>query len=195
MYLSPERLLSAYCQGVFPMAEGNGDIYWYDPDPRAIIPLDQFHIPRSLSRTVRQNKYEIRIDSNFSQVIRHCSRPGLEREEIWIDSEIMMAYELLHELGFAHSVETWKDGQLVGGLYGVAINGLFAGESMFSHQRDASKVALVALVSRLKMRQFQLLDIQFQTEHLRRFGAVEISQIEYRQRLAQALQIITSFKE
>ncbi len=177
------------------MADDDGRIYWYDPDPRAIIPLDQFHLSRSLSRTVRQKKYEIRIDSSFSQVIRHCAIPGPGREETWIDAEIIAAYELLHQLEFAHSVETWKNGQLVGGLYGVSINGLFAGESMFSHERDASKVALVALVSRLRMRQFQLLDIQFQTEHLRRFGAVEIPRSEYRQKLMQALQIKTNFKE
>jgi leucyl/phenylalanyl-tRNA--protein transferase len=189
MQLTLELLLAAYSQGIFPMAHEDGEIYWYDPDPRAILPLDRFHVARSLARTMKGNRFEVSYNGAFEAVIRACARPGLGREESWINEDIMTAYSQLHEFGFAYSVETWLEGELAGGLYGVAIRGLFAGESMFSRATDASKVALVYLVERLKEGGFQLLDVQFMTEHLRRLGAIEISRKEYKRRLAQALQV------
>lgn len=195
MQLTPRLLLSAYCEGIFPMAHRDGRIYWYDPDPRAIIPLNHFHVPRRLARTVGQGVFEVRIDTKFTAVMEACAAPGRDRQTTWISAEIIQAYEALHQLGFGHSVECWQDGQLVGGLYGVAIQGLFAGESMFSKVRDSSKVALVHLVKRLKSNGFQLLDIQFITPHLRRFGAVEVSAAAYKQRLGQALLVSTQFGE
>ena len=165
-----------------------GEIYWYDPNPRAIIPLETFHVSRSLQRVVKSGRYQIRTNTSFTEVMRACAAPTPGRETTWIDEELVAVYTQLHEAGFAHSVETWQDGALVGGLYGVAIGGLFAGESMFSQARDASKVALVHLVERLRCGGYVLLDTQFMTEHLRRFGAVEISRGEYKKRLAQALQ-------
>lgn len=188
MELTPPLLLYGYSQGIFPMAHEDGNIYWYDPDPRAIIPLDdRFHIPRRLARTIRQGGFEIRFDYNFRAVIEACSRPGPGREKTWISPQIIQAYCELHDLGFAHSVETWIAGELAGGLYGVSLRGLFAGESMFSRVADASKIALVFLVERLRRQNFVLLDTQFMTEHLRRFGAVEISRRKYRSWLAVAL--------
>lgn len=192
-YLTPQMLLSAYCQGVFPMAHEDGRIYWYDPDPRAIIPLDHFHVSRSLERTIRQQRFVIRLNTAFTAVINACSAPAPGREETWINDDIIQAYTRLHRLGFAHSVEAWQANELVGGLYGVAIGGFFAGESMFSTQTDSSKVALVYLVEHLRRRHFRLLDTQFMTDHLRRFGALEISATEYRQRLGRALLMSTTF--
>ena len=193
MDLSPQLLLSAYCQGIFPMAHEDGNIYWYDPDPRAIVPLEAFHVPRSLRRTLKKGRFEIRYNSAFIPVIRACAEPGPGRGETWINQEIIVAYTRLHRLGFAHSVESWLDGELVGGLYGVAVQGVFAGESMFSRVADASKVALVYLVEQLRQGGFQLLDVQFMTEHLRRFGAVEIPAAVYKARLARALLASTQF--
>lgn len=183
MTLTVQHLLNAYYQGIFPMAHDDGNIYWYDPDPRTIIPLDRFYVPRRLARTVRQGKFEIRIDYDFRGVMEACA----ERERTWINSEIIELYSELHRLGFAHCVETWRDGKLVGGLYGVTLRGLFAGESMFSRETDASKVALVHLVERLRQRHYQLLDTQFMTSHLQRFGAIEISRSQYLHRLRRAL--------
>lgn len=191
--LDPQQLLYAYVQGIFPMAHEDGEIYWYDPDPRAILPLDDFHVPRRLARTVRQEPFEIRVDTAFREVIEACAAPAPGRESTWISDEIIEAYDRLHELGFAHSVEAWQEGRLVGGLYGVAINSFFAGESMFSRERDASKVALVHLVERLREKGFLLLDIQFLTDHFRQFGAVEIARREYRTLLARALQKENAF--
>lgn len=193
MELSAQLLLSAYCQGVFPMADEDDEIFWYDPDPRAILPLDGFHVSRSLRRKVRQGSYEVFLNRSFAAVIDACARPGRDREETWISAEIVDSYTELHQLGFAHSVETWFDGELVGGLYGVAVNGLFAGESMFSIKSDASKIALVFLVEHLRNRGFQLLDIQFMTDHLMGFGAIEIPRLDYHQRLAQAIALPVSF--
>lgn len=186
MKLTPQLLLNAYSQGIFPMAE-DGVIYWYDPDPRTIIPLDTFHVPRSLARTIRRGRFEVRADTAFRAVMEACAEPAPGREVTWINEEIIMIYCELHALGFAHSVETWQDGALVGGLYGVSLGGLFAGESMFSRATDASKVALVYLVERLRRGGFVLLDTQFMTNHLQRFGAIEISRTEYLARLTQAL--------
>ena len=192
--LSPQILLSAYCQGVFPMADEDGRIYWYDPDPRAIIPLDRFHVSHSLRRTIRQQRFDIRFNSAFTAVIKACAAPAPGREETWISEEIIQAYTRLHELGFAHCVEAWQNNELVGGLYGVAIGGLFAGESMFSHVSDSSKVALAFLVAHLNERGFQLLDTQFMTEHLRSLGAIEIPSVVYKMWLAQALLVPTTFR-
>jgi len=194
MQLTPELLLSAYCQGIFPMAQEDGAIYWYDPDPRSIIPLDGFHVSRRLARTVRNGGFEIRADTSFRAVMQACAEPAPGRESTWISPEFVDAYTQLHMLGFAHSVETWRDGRLVGGLYGVAIRGLFAGESMFNHERDASKVALVHLVERLRRGGFVLLDTQFVvTEHMRQFGTIDIPRAEYKRRLARALQVPAIF--
>ncbi|MER3419401.1 MAG: leucyl/phenylalanyl-tRNA--protein transferase [Chloroflexota bacterium] len=183
--LTPDLLVRAYCVGFFPMADSRrGHIRWYSPDPRAVIPLDTFHVPRSLRRTMRRGRFDVRVNRAFGAVIRACA----DRPETWISDEIVRAYEDLHALGLAHSVETWQEERLVGGLYGVALGGAFFGESMFSRVTDASKVALVALVERLRARGFTLLDTQFLTPHLARFGAVEIARAEYLRRLAAALE-------
>ncbi len=171
------------------MGHEDGKIDWYDPDPRCILPIDTFHVPRSLAQRIRRGGFEIRINAAFRAVMLACAAPTPERAKTWITPEILDAYCQLHEFGFAHSVETWIDGQLVGGLYGVALGGLFAGESMFSRVTDASKIALVYLNEQLRTRGFILHDTQFMTEHLRRFGAQEISRAEYHRRLQQALTI------
>lgn len=194
MEITPQLLISAYCQGVFPMAVGEGDIRWYDPDPRAIIPLDSaFHVPRRLARTIRNDGFEVRVDTCFRHVMELCAAPAADRDGTWISPELIDRYTELHQLGFAHSVETWRGGQLVGGLYGVAVRGLFAGESMFSREANASKVALVALIQRLRAGGFVLLDTQFITTHLAGFGAQEIPRAEYHRRLHAAIQIEATF--
>lgn len=169
------------------MADETGAIHWFDPDPRAILPLDTFHIPRSLARIVRQGRFEVRVDTAFGQVITACAQPAPGRETTWISPQIIAAYTQLHRLGYAHSVESWQDDRLAGGLYGVTLRGLFAGESMFSRQPNASKVTLVHLVRRLVRGGFTLLDVQFVTPHLQQFGVIQISRAEYKRRLAQAL--------
>lgn len=194
MRLSPELLLAAYSQGVFPMGEHDGSISWYDPNPRALIPLDErFHVPRSLARRIRQGGFEVHIDRDFRQTMKACAEPTPGRETTWITDEFIDVYSLLNQMGFAHSVETWIDGELAGGLYGVALGGLFAGESMFSRQSDASKIALVYLVERLRARGFVLLDTQFMTKHLCRFGTYEISRAEYKRQLKIAMMMDVSF--
>lgn len=194
MIIQAQMLINAYCQGIFPMADDDGSIYWYDPDPRAVIPLDTFHVPKRLARTVRNSNFEIRVDTCFEQVMRLCAEPSEDRESTWISEDLVKAYVELHQLGFAHSVETWQDGKLVGGLYGVAIRGLFAGESMFSRVRDSSKVALVHLVERLRNGGFVLLDTQFVVGgHMMQFGTIEIPREEYKRRLAAALLIHAEF--
>lgn len=179
--LTPELLLAAYRRGVFPMAESRHRprLYWMDPDRRGILPLDAFHVPRSLRKAVRQGRYEVRADTAFAAVIAACAEPRPGRRDTWITAEIERAYAELHALGHAHSVECWEGGALVGGLYGVAIGAAFFGESMFSRATDASKVALVHLVARLVAGGFTLLDTQFITQHLARFGAVEIERGRY----------------
>ncbi len=194
--LSPHLLINAYSQGIFPMADDDGSIYWYDPDPRAILPLDRFHVPRSLARRIRRGGFEVRFDTAFTRVMQACAEPipgRPEREKTWISPEFIDVYSELHHLGFAHSVETWIEGQLAGGLYGVSLRGLFAGESMFSRATDSSKIALVYLIERLRQGGFCLLDIQFMTPHLKQFGAVEILRADYRARLARALTVEASF--
>ncbi len=172
------------------MADEFGNIYWFDPDPRAIIPLDErFHVSKRLARTIRRGTFEIRVDTVFRTVMEACAT----RDETWISNELIELYTELHRMGFAHSVETWLGGKLVGGLYGVALRGLFAGESMFSHHRDASKVALVHLVERLRTGGFTLLDTQFITPHLARFGAIEIPREEYLLLLSDAMGVWAEF--
>jgi leucyl/phenylalanyl-tRNA---protein transferase len=183
--IDPEFLLNAYCSGYFPMADDkSGEISWYSPDPRAIFELDEFTIPRSLKLTLKKKPFEMIVDSKFEEVMRACA----ERKETWISEEIVQSYVELYRQGFAHSVECWKDEKLVGGLYGVSIRGAFFGESMFSRVKDASKVALVFLVDRMEERGYELLDTQFITTHLARFGAKEIPRKEYLRRLKRALE-------
>ena len=190
-----DLLVSAYTSGWFPMAVGEAGIRWFSPDPRGIIPLDTFHISRRLARVVRGGGFTVQIDTDFAAVIRACAEADRNEEEAgtWIDPEIIESYTALHAAGYAHSVEVRQDGRLAGGLYGVAIGGAFFGESMFHHVTDASKVALVALVERLRERGYLLLDTQWTTEHLEQFGAVEIPRREYFKRLTAALQLDCSF--
>lgn len=180
-------LLYGYEIGVFPMAEsaGGGVIHWYAPDPRAIIPLDGFHVPKTLRKLVRRTRFDIHTDRDFAGVMRACA----DRVETWISDEIVQAYTALHRMGYAHSIECWLDGRLAGGLYGVAMGGAFFGESMFHRERDASKVALVHLVARLRAKGFRLLDTQFITPHLARFGAIEIPKAAYEEELSRALRV------
>ncbi|MBI3586071.1 MAG: leucyl/phenylalanyl-tRNA--protein transferase [Ignavibacteriales bacterium] len=188
--IEPQFLLMAYCNGYFPMADSKtGEIGWYSPDPRTIFDLNEFNVPRSLRLTIKKNLFEIRLNTRFEEVMRKCG----EREETWISEDIIQSYVELHRLRFAHSVEAWKENKLVGGLYGVAIGGAFFGESMFSRERDASKVALVYLVERMKERGFELLDTQYSTPHLTRFGAKEIPREEYLERLKTAIKLSVSF--
>jgi len=184
--LTPESLLSAYAQGVFPMTDRDGKTRWYTADPRGILPLEKFHIPGSLRQIVRQRRFDIRINSDFEGVMRGCMEA--RADGTWISGELIKAYQRLHKMGFAHSVEAWQAGELVGGLYGVSLGAAFFGESMFHRVRDASKVALVALVERLRERGFELLDTQATTGHLERFGCIEIPAAEYLERLRGALE-------
>ena len=187
-----DALLNAYASGWFPMAVAPGEIRWYSPDPRGIIPLDAFHVPARLTRTLRKNPFDIRLDTAFRDVIQACA----EREDEdgnWIDGEIIESYCALHAKGLAHSVEAWQDGRLAGGLYGVALGGAFFGESMFHRVRDASKAALVALVDHLRRRGFVLLDTQWVTDHLLQFGAIEVSRRRYLRLLDEALETRATF--
>jgi|SRR5437870_3289076 len=189
--LRPERLLYAYRSGVFPWYNEGEPICWWSPDPRAIFELDGLRVSRRLARTLRSGPYRVTVDRDFAGVIRGCAERG--EEGTWIIPEMIGAYERLHRLGYAHSVEVWCGTDLAGGLYGVAVGGLFAGESMFSRQRDASKVALVDTVERLRGQGFQLFDIQLLTEHTARLGAVEISRKQYLARLRRALACSPTF--
>jgi len=190
-----ENLMECYRLGIFPMAEARDDdrVFLIDPEHRGVLPLERFHVPARLARTVRSNRFEVRIDTAFELVLDACaeSRPG--REDTWINGPIRELYLGLFARGAAHSVECWTENGLVGGLYGVAIGGAFFGESMFSDERDASKVALVQLVARLVAGRYRLLDAQFMTGHLAQFGAEEIPRAEYRRRLARALEIEADF--
>ncbi len=187
--LTPDLLLRAYCVGLFPMSEDrhHPDIVWVDPEHRGIIPLDGFHIPRKLVRLIRRRVFEVRCDSNFAAVIRGCAESTSGRRATWINDRIIELYSSLHALGRAHSVECWREGKLVGGLYGIAIGAAFFGESMFSRVNDASKVALMYLIACLLKGKFRLLDTQFITDHLRRFGAIEVTRAQYHHLLADAL--------
>ena len=187
--VTPELLLRAYAAGIFPMAEGRNarTLYWIDPERRGVLPLADFHVPRRLRRTVRSKAFEVRCDTAFDAVIRACAEPSEHRRDTWINDEILRLYTALNEMGCVHTVECWQRGELVGGLYGVAMGAAFFGESMFSRVRDASKVALVHLAARLDHGGFRLLDTQFTTEHLERFGALELPRSRYRKALEQAL--------
>ncbi|MFL5295841.1 MAG: leucyl/phenylalanyl-tRNA--protein transferase [Phenylobacterium sp.] len=189
-------LLSCYARGVFPMADARDDerVFLIDPERRGVLPLTGFHVPQRLARTVRSDPFEVRTDTAFRTVVQRCAEAGPGRLETWINHPIEDLYVRLCELGHAHSVECWRGDELVGGLYGVALQGAFFGESMFSRARDASKVALVHLAARLIAGGFRLLDAQFMTPHLTQFGAVEISRLDYHRRLALALSAEADFQ-
>jgi leucyl/phenylalanyl-tRNA--protein transferase len=193
--LTPEILLAAYAAGVFPMAESADDpeLFWVDPHHRGILPLDAFHVPRRLRRVLRQDRFAVSCDTVFEAVIRGCAEASETRPNTWINGEIVRLYSELCQRGAAHSVECWRDGILIGGLYGVSIGAAFFGESMFSRATDASKVALVHLVARLRAGGYRLLDTQFLTPHLARFGGIEISRARYHRLLASALAYRASF--
>lgn len=193
--ITPSLMLRAYQAGLFPMAETRtGDrLYWLDPELRGVLPLDQFHLPRRLLRTVLSDRFEVTSDTDFAATIAGCAAPAPGREDTWINAEIARLFEALFLGGHAHSIECRQDGVLVGGLYGVALGGAFFGESMFSLTRDASKVALAHLVARLRLGGFQLLDTQFVTAHLAQFGAIEVPRANYKAQLAGALNVATSW--
>jgi len=191
--LTPDLLLRAYAMGYFPMGDPEtGAIGWYNPDPRGHLPLEGFRVSASLRKTVRRGVFEVRVDGAFEEVMRACAQPRPTQPNTWINDAIVGAYAELHRVGFAHSVEAWRDGQLVGGLYGVSIRGAFFGESMFSRPErggtDSSKVCLVKLVERLAARGYTLLDTQFVNDHLRQFGCVAIPRADYMQRLQRAIE-------
>ena len=190
-----ELLVSAYSSGWFPMAVDEGEIRWYSPDPRGIIPLDAFHVPARLARVIRRGRFRIEIDRDFPAVIRGCAQVDRKDDDpgTWIDSEILTSYIAMHRQGLAHSVEAWEGERLAGGLYGVALGGAFFGESMFHRATDASKVALAALVERMKAGGLTLLDIQWVTPHLEQFGAIEIPRSEYLELLQEALKVDARF--
>lgn len=193
--ITPQVLLKAYACGIFPMAEAADDpgLYWIEPEARGILPLGSFHVPRRLARTVASDRFEIHVDRDFDAVIEGCAGPAPGRAKTWINERIRRLYADLFALGHCHTVETWRDGTLVGGLYGVHLGGAFFGESMFSRESDASKVALVHLVARLKASGFRLLDAQFTTKHLKQFGAIEIDRARYHRLLDEALAVETDF--
>lgn len=194
--ITPQVLLKAYACGIFPMAESADDptLYWIEPERRGILPLDHVHVPRRLARIIKQNKFEVRVDSDYEGVIEGCAYPRSGRRTTWINKRIRELYAELFEMGYCHTVEAWLDGRLAGGLYGVALGRAFFGESMFSFETDASKVALIYLLARLKYGGFCLLDTQFVTDHLRQFGAQEISRAIFHRRLEQALQGLGEFE-
>ncbi|TPW25864.1 leucyl/phenylalanyl-tRNA--protein transferase [Pararhizobium mangrovi] len=187
--ITPELVLKAYSCGLFPMAESADDpeIFWIEPELRGVIPLDGFHVPKSLAKVLRRERFDVRRNTAFPAVIDACAEATEDRDSTWINSVIRRLYVELHTLGYAHSIEAWREGQLVGGLYGVSLGAAFFGESMFSRETDASKVCLVRLVEHLRERGFRLLDTQFTTDHLRRFGAVDVPRRAYDQLLAAAL--------
>jgi len=187
--IDPELLLQGYRLGVFPMAMEDDSIQWFSPDPRAILPLEDFHVPHALRRLLRKRAFETTMDNAFFEVIEACA----QREDTWINPEIIESYTRLHEVGCAHSVEAWQEGRLAGGLYGVAVGGAFFGESMFHHITDASKIALVALVEHLRARKFALLDTQWLTPHLQQFGGIEISRDHYLRLLRRAVELPREF--
>ncbi len=193
--LDPQLLLRAYAAGIFPMADARDadEVFWVEPKKRGILPLDAFHLPRSLAKLLRQDRFELTADRAFEEVIRACAAPAPGRPDSWINEAILDGYTRLHHLGFAHSLECWQGGQLAGGLYGVKLGGVFFGESMFTRVRDASKVALAHLIARLRVGSFRLLDTQFLTGHLERFGAIEVPRSTYRSLLDSALSVEGDF--
>ena len=193
--LTPSQLLRAYALGVFPMARHRDDprVHWIDPAERGILPFENFHVPHSLKKVLRRGEFTVTCDKAFAQTIEGCAEPAPDRPETWINNEILHLFVELHRLGLAHSVETWKDGELVGGLYGLSLGGAFFGESMYSRVSDASKVALVHLMARMITGGYSLLDTQFVTRHLARFGAVEVPRWKYLRLLSDALQRRATF--
>lgn len=189
MEITPGLLLRAYAHGLFPMAKSadSDELYWFDPPSRGVLPLDRFHVPRRLRRAIRQGHFTVRYDTAFEEVLTACAEPAPDRPTTWINARIVDLYGTLFDIGHAHSVECWRDDRLVGGLYGVSLKRAFFGESMFSRETNASKVALVHLVALLRHGGFALLDTQFTTEHLRQFGGVELPQADYKAMLANAL--------
>lgn len=187
--ITPDLLLRAYSIGLFPMADSADDpeLFWVEPELRGIIPLDDFHVSKSLAKTIRRAPFDIRYDTAFEQVMEGCAAPAPDRPTTWINAKIRSLYTTLHSMGHAHSVEAWENDQLVGGLYGVSLGSAFFGESMFSRRTDASKICLVHLVERLRKRGFLLLDTQFTTEHLKNFGAIDVPKARYEKMLARAI--------
>ncbi|MBM3186501.1 MAG: leucyl/phenylalanyl-tRNA--protein transferase [Bacteroidetes bacterium] len=185
--LTTKLLFSAYCQGIFPMAAPNGNINWYSPDPRAIIPIEKYKPTKSLRSVLNKNEFEIRINQQFEQVMRFCSLPRYKGDGIWISEEMIQVYSRLNELGFAHSVEAYQENKLVGGLYGVQIGSVFFGESMYTLVSNASKVAFHWLIQILRQNEFDLLDSQFMNDNVRRYGAIEIPRDEFIEKLEKAI--------
>ena len=194
--ITPQMLLRAYACGIFPMAESADDpqLYWIEPQTRGVLPLDRVNVPRRLARTLRATAFEVRIDTDFDGVIAGCAAPRPGRRSTWINSQIRSLYRDLYRQGHCHTVETWSAGRLVGGLYGVALGGAFFGESMFSTETDASKIALVHLIARLIHGGFTLLDTQFVTEHLKQFGTVEVEKADFHRLLDAAVERVADFK-
>lgn len=191
--ITTDDLLYGYMNGIFPMAETDGTIYWYSPDPRAIIPIDDYKPSRSLRPVLNKRTFQIKVDYNFEAVMRGCSQPRTTEDGTWISEDIISAYVALHQSGYAHSVEAWRNDELVGGLYGVSINGAFFGESMFSTESNSSKVAFHYLIEILRSSDFKLLDTQFINDNVLRYGAIEIPREDYMQRLQKALLLNRKF--
>ncbi len=193
--LTAETLVYAYASGVFPMAEEPGEIFWYSPDPRAIIPIQSYKPAKSLKPIINQKRFEIRVDTCFEQVMRNCALPRPTEPETWISEEIVQAYTELHKMGLAHSVEAWQDDKLVGGLYGVSLGAAFFGESMFSFVSNSSKVAFHYLIQILREQKYELLDSQFMNDNVLRYGAINIPRTAYIKRLAKALKSTCHFQK
>ena len=193
--LTADDLIYGYIHGIFPMADADGTLYWYAPDPRAVIPIDTYKPAKSLRPVLNRNQFEIRINTAFTDVMRSCSQPRSEDDSVWISDEIIDAYSALHRMGMAHSVETYIDNRLVGGLYGVSMGAAFFGESMFNHVSNASKVAFHHLIQILRRQQFTLLDTQFINDNVRRYGAIEIPKADYLNQLKKALRQKRTFTD
>ena len=193
--LTAETLVYAYASGMFPMAEETGEIFWYSPDPRAIIPIQSYKPAKSLRPIINQKRFEIRVDTCFEQVMRNCALPRPTEDETWISEELITAYTELHRMGFAHSVEAWQDDKLVGGLYGVSLGAVFFGESMFSFVSNSSKVAFHYLIQILREQNYQLLDSQFMNDNVLRYGAIDIPRSAYLRRLVKALKSTCDFQK
>lgn len=191
--LTADDLLYGYINGIFPMAEPDGTIYWYSPDPRAVIPIDSYKPHKSLRPVINKRTFEIRVDFDFEGVMRGCAAPRSQEDGTWISDDIIFAYTNLHKLGYAHSVEAYRENKLVGGLYGVSIGGVFFGESMFYKEANSSKVAFHYLIEILRVNGYQLLDTQFINDNVLRYGAIEIPRTDYMEKLKKALQLNRKF--
>ena len=193
--LTAETLVYAYASGMFPMSEETGEIFWYSPDPRAIIPIQSYKPAKSLKPIINQKRFEIRVDTCFEQVMRNCALPRPTEDETWISEELIAAYTELHQMGLAHSVEAWQEDKLVGGLYGVSLGAVFFGESMFSFVSNSSKVAFHYLIQILREQNYQLLDSQFMNDNVLRYGAIDIPRSAYLRRLTKALKSTCHFQK